>query len=149
MGRGISWDVGGDREVFVASSQPDSKMVVSGSQIPSKQEPQAATHRHPEPLPRSYLHARDSRPGPHLSFAGLTDPDCPQPPVQTVLGFHWLRCSAISAPYWKPQIAPPSSHQKQFYSLPSQAPPSKGQRPTGRNGTFEKAGLVNQSRQRL
>lgn len=45
------------------------------------------------------------------------------PPAQSVPWFHWLHCSAISAFYWNPQMAPPSSSQNSFSS---QIPPSKG-----------------------
>lgn len=71
-GRGVSWD----GEGLSACSQLDYQMV-SGSQIPSKQETGGAADRLPQPFHKSYLHARDARPGPHPSRARLTDPEWP------------------------------------------------------------------------
>lgn len=51
-------------ELFLVGSQLDSKMVVSGTQIPSELETQGAAERPLQPSHRSYFCTRDSTPGP-------------------------------------------------------------------------------------
>lgn len=69
-------------ELFLVSSQLDSKMVVSGTQIPSELETQGAAERLLQPSHRSYFctlvtrhPARPISRPPHPR--SLTDPDCP------------------------------------------------------------------------
>lgn len=81
VGGALGGTSGGERvgEVFLVCSQLDSKMVVSGSQIPSELETQGTADRLLQPSHRSYfctLVTIDPAPSP-VHPTRLTDPDCP------------------------------------------------------------------------